>query len=72
MFADAATKDEQVRLFGLPGNDTPNVRAVYEAARVLVAAVRRLDPSLGASDLAGVCRFAVALFAWTGPGHASS
>lgn len=72
MFADAATKDEQVRLFGLPGNGTPEVRAVYDAARVLVERVRSLEPGLSASDLAGVCRFAVALHAWTGPGHAST
>lgn len=71
MIADAATKDDEVRLFGLPGNGTPEVRAVYDAARRLVEAVRVLEPGLGASDVSGVCRFAVALHAWTGPGHAS-
>lgn len=67
MVADAATKDDEVRLLGLPGKGTPEVRAVYAAARELVAAARVLEPELSASDLAGVCRFAVALFVWTEP-----
>lgn len=71
MFADAATKDEQIRWLGLPGNGTPEVRAVYDAARRLVEAVRVLEPGLGASDVSGVCRFAVALHAWPGPGRAA-